>query len=131
HLPPMRKAGKAMLWAVAGFGLATIVFGVSKSFVLSLVMLALTGAFDNVSVVVRHTLIQSLPPDSMRGRVAAVNIIFIGASNELGGFESGATAAWWGPQHAVIIGGIGTILVVATIAMLSPQIRRLGSLRDI
>jgi MFS family permease len=131
HLPPMRRAGLAMLWAVAGFGLATIVFGVSTSFTLSFVMLALTGAFDNVSVVVRHTLIQSLPPETMRGRVAAVNIIFIGASNELGAFESGTTAQWWGPATAVVIGGIGTLVVVAAIAYLAPQVRRLGSLRDI
>jgi MFS family permease len=131
HLPPMRRAGRAMLWAVAGFGLATIVFGLSRSFWLSLMMLALTGAFDNVSVVVRHTLIQALPPDSMRGRVTAVNIIFIGASNELGAFESGATAAWLGPERAVVLGGIGTILVVTLIALLSPQVRRLGSLRDV
>jgi MFS family permease len=131
HLPPMKRAGLAMLWAVAGFGLATIVFGISRSFWLSMLMLALTGAFDNVSVVVRHTLIQTLPPDSMRGRVAAVNIIFIGASNELGAFESGATAAWLTPTVAVVVGGIGTIVVVATIALLAPQVRRLGSLREL
>jgi MFS family permease len=130
HMPPMRRAGRAMLWAVAAFGLATIVFGLSRSFWLSFLMLALTGAFDNVSVVVRHTLIQALPPDNMRGRVTAVNIIFIGASNELGAFESGVTAAWWGPQTAVVVGGIGTVLVVALIALLSPQVRRFGSLRD-
>jgi MFS family permease len=131
HMPPMKRAGMAMLWAVAGFGVATIVFGVSTSFWLSFLMLALTGAFDNVSVVVRHTLIQSLPPETMRGRVAAVNIIFIGASNELGAFESGTTAEWWGPKMAVVIGGIGTLLVVSVIAMLAPQVRRLGSLRDV
>jgi MFS family permease len=131
HLPPMRRAGMSMLWAVAGFGLATIVFGVSTSFTLSFVMLALTGAFDNVSVVVRHTLIQALPPETMRGRVAAVNIIFIGASNELGAFESGTTAPWWGPEMAVVIGAIGTLVVVAAIAYLAPQVRRLGSLRDV
>ena len=131
HLPPMRRAGRAMLWAVAGFGLATVVFGLSEWFWLSFLMLALTGAFDNVSVVVRHTLIQTLPPDNMRGRVAAVNIIFIGASNELGAFESGVTAEWWGPRTAVVVGGIGTIVVVALIALLAPQVRRLGSLRDV
>ena len=130
HLPPMRRAGRAMLWAVAGFGVATVVFGLSKSFWLSMLMLALTGAFDNVSVVVRHTLIQALPPDSMRGRVTAVNIIFIGASNELGAFESGVTAAWWGPEKAVVIGGVGTVLVVTLIALLSRQVRQFGSLRD-
>ncbi len=131
HLPPMERAGRAMLLAVAGFGVATIVFGMSRSFWLSFAMLALTGAFDNISVVVRHTLIQTLPPDLMRGRVAAVNIIFIGASNELGALESGLTAAWWGPQAAVVVGGIGTLLVVSLVAWLLPQVRRLGSLRDV
>ena len=130
HMPPMRKAGRSMLWAVAGFGVATIVFGFSKSFWLSFAMLALTGAFDNVSVVVRHTLIQALPPESMRGRVAAVNGVFIGASNELGGLESGLTAAWWGPVASVVLGGTGTLLVVAVVAALWPQVRRFGSLKD-
>jgi MFS family permease len=131
HMPPMRRAGRTMLWAVVGFGLATVVFGVSEWFWLSFLMLALTGAFDNVSVVVRHTLIQTLPPDGMRGRVAAVNIIFIGTSNELGAFESGLTAELWGPRTAVVVGGIGTVLVVAIIALLAPQVRKLGSLRDV
>lgn len=130
HLPPMKRAGRSMLWAVAGFGMATIVFGLSTSFWLSFVMLALTGAFDNVSVVVRHTLIQALPPESMRGRVAAVNGVFIGASNELGGLESGLTAAWWGPVRAVVAGGVGTLLVVAGVATIWPQVRRFGSLKD-
>ena len=92
HLPPFRKAGVAMLWAVAGFGVATIVFGISRSFTLSLVMLFLAGALDNVSVVVRHTLIQLLTPDEMRGRVSAVNSVFISSSNQIGGLESGETA---------------------------------------
>ena len=130
HMPPMKKAGRAMLWAVAGFGVATIVFGLSRSFWLSFAMLALTGAFDNVSVVVRHTLIQALPPESMRGRVAAVNGVFIGASNELGGVESGVTAAWWGPVASVVVGGIGTLLVVGGVALVWPQVRRFGSLKD-
>jgi len=130
HMPPMKKAGRAMLWAVAGFGVATIVFGLSKSFWLSFAMLALTGAFDNVSVVVRHTLIQALPPESMRGRVAAVNGVFIGASNELGGVESGVTAAWWGPVASVVFGGVMTIVVVAVVAWLWPQVRGFGSLKD-
>ena len=131
HLPPMERAGRAMLLAVAGFGAATVVFGLSRSFWLSFAMLALTGAFDNVSVVVRHTLIQTLPPDAMRGRVAAVNIIFIGASNELGALESGLTAAAWGPERAVAVGGLGTLLVVGVVAWLLPEVRRLGSLRDV
>jgi MFS family permease len=130
HMPPMKRAGRSMLWAVAGFGLATIVFGLSKSFWLSFAMLAVTGALDNISVVVRHTLVQALPPDAMRGRVAAVNGVFIGASNELGGLESGLTAAWWGPVASVVFGGVMTVVVVAAVAWLWPQIRKFGSLKD-
>jgi MFS family permease len=130
HLPPMKRAGRSMLWAVAGFGAATIVFGLSRSFWLSFAMLAITGALDNVSVVVRHTLVQALPPDSMRGRVAAVNGVFIGASNELGGLESGLTAAWFGPVTSVVFGGVMTIVVVAAAAWLWPEVRRFGSLKD-
>ncbi len=130
HLPPMKHAGRNLLLAVIGFGLATIVFGFSRSFVLSLVMLFLTGAFDNISVVVRHTLVQVLTPDSMRGRVSAVNNVFIGASNELGGFESGLTAQLLGPIASVVVGGIGTIGVVLAVAAIWPQVRRFGSLAD-
>ena len=93
HRPPLRHAGRDLLWAVTGFGLATIVFGLSQNFWLSLAMLFCTGAVDNISVIVRHTLVQMLTPDAMRGRVSAVNGMFIGASNELGGFESGMVAA--------------------------------------
>jgi MFS family permease len=128
HRPPMRQAGKALLWAVIGFGAATIVFGLSRSFALSLVMLALTGAFDNVSVVVRHTLVQVLTPDTMRGRVSAVNAVFIGSSNELGALESGLTAAAFGPIVSVVGGGIGTILVVLGVAAIWPEVRRFGRL---
>jgi len=131
HRPPMRHAGKAMLWAVAGFGAATIIFGLSRNFWLSLAMLFLTGAFDNISVVVRHSLVQMLTPDAMRGRVSAVNNIFIGASNELGGFESGMTAALLGPVVSVVAGGVGTILVVLGIGWLWPQVRRVGTLHDL
>ncbi|MBL8132940.1 MAG: MFS transporter [Anaerolineae bacterium] len=123
--PPFQNAGRAMLLAVAGFGAATVAFGLSTSFWLSVFLLALTGALDNISVVVRHTLIMTFTPDTMRGRVAAVNSVFIGTSNELGGFESGATAALMGPVGAVVFGGIGTILTVAVIARLSPGLRRL------
>lgn len=130
HLPPMRHAGRAMLWAVAGFGVATIVFGLSTSFWLSFLMLALAGAMDYVSVVVRHTLVQVLPPDGMRGRVAAVNNIFISASNQLGGFESGLTAKLLGAVRSVVFGGIGTLVVVAAVALKWPQVRRFGSLAD-
>jgi MFS family permease len=130
HMPPMKHAGRNLLLAVAGFGVATIIFGLSKSFTLSLTMLFLTGAFDNISVVVRHTLVQVLTPDSMRGRVSAVNNVFIGASNELGGFESGLTAQLFGPIWSVVAGGIGTILVVMSVAAIWPQVRKFGSLAD-
>ena len=128
HLPPLRQAGKALLWAVAGFGVATIVFGVSESFVLSVAMLALLGAMDSISVVIRSTLMLTKVPDEMRGRASAVNGIFISTSNELGGFESGAVAALWGPVFAVVSGGIGTILVVLLVARLWPEMRQLKSL---
>lgn len=129
HRPPMKKAGNAMLLAVAGFGLATIVFGLSRNYSLSFVALAFTGACDNVSVVVRHTLVQLLTPDAMRGRVSAVNNIFIGSSNEVGAFESGITAALFGPVLSVVGGGIGTILVVLGTAWKWPQVRQIGPLQ--
>ncbi len=128
--PPFQRAGLALLWSVLGFGLATIVFGLSRSFGLSLLMLMLTGAMDNISVVVRHTLVQIRTPNELRGRVAAINGVFISASNELGAFESGLTAALWGPVASVVVGGLGTLaVVVATIAVF-PQLRRLGPLHD-
>ena len=130
HLPPMKHAGRNLLLAVAGFGVATIVFGLSRNLPLSIAMLALTGAFDNISVVVRSTLVQVLTPDAMRGRVSAVNNVFIGASNELGGFESGLTAKAFGPIGSVVGGGIGTLLVVAATAVVWPAVRRFGSLQD-
>jgi MFS family permease len=128
HRPPLSRAGRDMLLAVAGFGVATIVFGVSRSFWLSLAMLFLTGFLDNVSVVVRHTLVQLRTPNEMRGRVSAVNSIFIGSSNELGGFESGAVARFLGPVFSVISGGIGTLLVVGVWAKLFPGLREFGRL---
>ena len=126
HSPPMRRPGVALMIAVTGFGLATIVFGLSRSFTLSLAMLFLTGVFDNVSVVVRNTLVQLLTPDSMRGRVSAVNNVFIGSSNEVGAFESGVTAAWFGPILSVVGGGIATILTVFTVALIWRQVLALG-----
>jgi len=131
HRRPLQRPGRALLWAVAAFGLATILFGFSRWFWLSMVALILTGAFDNISVVIRHTLIQILTPDSKRGRVSAVNSVFIGASNELGGFESGVTAAWFGPITSVVAGGIGTLLVVASVALAWPQLRSLGPLQSL
>jgi hypothetical protein len=128
HRPPLEKAGQALLWSVAAFGLATIGFGLSRWFWLSFLMLFACGAVDNVSVVVRHTLVQLLTPDEKRGRVSAVNSLFIGTSNELGGFESGLVAHLFGPVFSVVSGGVGTILVVIAIAMIWPEIRKYGRL---
>ncbi|MEP6973897.1 MAG: MFS transporter [Spartobacteria bacterium] len=128
YLPPMRQAGRTLLWCVSGFGAATIGFGLSHWFWLSLVMLFLTGIFDSVSMVVRQTLVQLLTPDEMRGRVSAVNNIFIGTSNEFGALESGLTAAIFGPVLSVVAGGIGTILVVGAVAAKWPQTRKIGAL---
>jgi MFS family permease len=128
HRPPMQKAGRAMLLAVMGFGLATIAFGFSRWFWFSLLMLFVCGAMDNISVVVRHTLVQLLTPDEKRGRVSAVNSLFIGTSNELGGFESGMVAYLLGPVFSVVSGGIGTILVVLAVAAIWPGIRKYGRL---
>lgn len=131
HRPPNGRAGRTMLWAVATFGAATIVFGASQNYWLSLAMLVVIGASDNISVIIRQTIIQSLTPDAMRGRVSAVNQVFIGASNELGGFESGVTAKLFGPVMSVVAGGMGTILVVLGVAKVWPQIRQLRSLREL
>jgi MFS family permease len=128
YLPPMKHAGKMLLWCVTGFGLATIIFGLSRSLWLSLVMLFLTGVFDSVSVVIRHTLLQLVTPDTMRGRISAVNNIFIGTSNELGALESGLTAALFGPIISVVAGGVGTILVVFGVSWVWPETRKIGAL---
>jgi MFS family permease len=128
HLPPMRNAGRTLLLAVAGFGLATIVFGLSTSFLLSVAMLAVLGALDNISVVIRGTLLLTQTPDEMRGRISSVNSIFIGISNELGSFESGLAASLFGPVVAVVAGGIGTIIVVFVVANSWPEIGQLKTL---
>lgn len=128
YLPPMKRAGRTLLVSVAGFGIATIIFGLSKSFALSFFMLVLTGAFDNVSMIVRHTLQQLLTPDHMRGRVAAVSSVFVGASNELGGLESGMVAHWFGPVFSVVSGGIGTLVVVLLTSRMAPQLLTVGRL---
>ncbi|HUN92228.1 MAG TPA: MFS transporter [Burkholderiaceae bacterium] len=120
--PLQRHVGRAMFAAVAVFGVATIVFGLSRVFGLSLAALFVLGAADMVSVVIRAAIVQLDTPDSMRGRVSAVNYVFIGASNQLGEFESGLTAAWFGTVPSVVIGGIGTLLVVAAWSRLFPQI---------
>lgn len=127
HLPPLRRPGVAMLWAVAGFGAATIVFGLSSSFELSLAVLFLAGALDNISVVVRSTLVQVLTPNEMLGRVSAVNNVFISTSNQLGGFESGLVARLFGPVFSVVSGGIGTLLVVAGVGLRWPEVTRFES----
>jgi len=128
HRPPMRRAGPTLLWVVAGFGIATIVFGVSQSFWLSLAALFFTGVFDSVSVVIRGTLVPTRTPDHLRGRVSAVENVFIGTSNELGGFESGTVAHFFGPVASVVAGGVGTILVVLWVAFAFPEIRRLRTI---
>jgi MFS family permease len=122
--PLQRRVGHKLLAAVAVFGLATLVFGLSTHFGLSLLALAITGAADNISVVTRMTLVQLETPDAMRGRVAAVNSIFIGASNQLGEFESGATAALFGPVGSVVMGGVGTMLIAALWLRLFPALAR-------
>ncbi len=128
HLPPMKNAGRTLLLAVAGFGVFTIIFGLSTWFWLSVLMLALLGGLDNISVVIRATLLLTQTPDEMRGRISGVNGIFIGISNELGSFESGFAAALFGPVIAVVGGGIGTILVVLLAAKTWPEIRNLKTL---
>lgn len=125
---PLRNAGPTLLWAVAGFGIATIVFGFSRNLYLSLAMMVLLGALDSISVVLRGTLVQLFTPDRLMGRVQAVNFLFITSSNELGAFESGAVAAAFGPVASVVSGGIGTLLVVACVAKVWPQLRGLDRL---
>lgn len=138
HRGPIQRAGRTLLWSVIGFGAATVVFGVSRSFWLAWAMLFLTGAFDMVSVVIRHTLIQLWTPDAMRGRVSAVNGMFIGISNELGEFESGTVAhaferlgdPAFGPTVSVVSGGLGTIVAAGVAIWLFPAMRRHGRLDD-
>jgi MFS family permease len=127
--PIEKRAGAKMFACVAIFGAATIVFGLSRSFALSLVALVVVGASDMVSVYVRSALVQLATPDAMRGRVSAVNMVFIGASNELGEFESGLTAQWLGTVASVVVGGVGTLLVVALWVWRFPKLRRVDELR--
>ncbi len=128
RFPLRRKAGRTMFGAVAVFGMATMVFALSTSFLLSLGTLVILGAADMISVVIRQSLVQIRTPDEMRGRVSAVNSLFIGTSNQLGEFESGVTAAWFGVVPAVLLGGIGTIIVVLAWMRLFPQLSRVDSL---
>jgi MFS family permease len=126
--PLSRRVGRSMFIAVAVFGLATIVFALSRSFVLSLATLVVLGASDMISVVVRSSFVQLETPDHMRGRVSAVNSVFIGTSNQLGEFESGVTAAWLGPVPAVLLGGVGTVVVVLLWIRLFPTLFGLDKL---
>lgn len=128
HRPPFKNAGWALLLSVAGFGLATIIFGISTNLWLSVAMLALLGGLDNISVVIRQTLFLTYTPDEIRGRASAVNSIFISLSNELGGFESGLVASLFGPIIAVVGGGLGTLLVVGAVAQAWPELRSLKTL---
>jgi MFS family permease len=129
--PIERRAGAKMFFCVALFGVATIAFGLSRSFALSLAMLIVAGATDMISVFVRSALVQLATPDAMRGRVSAVNMMFIGASNELGEFESGLTAQWFGTTPAVVMGGLGTLAVVAVWAWRFPELRKVDRLNDV
>jgi MFS family permease len=131
HRPPLTHPGRALLWSVVGFGVAIIVFGVSRWFWLSLVALFFTGAFDNISVVVRQSLVQLLTPDALRGRVTAVNQIFIGSSNEIGALRAGLMSALIGPVSAVVWGGIGTVAVALAVARAVPPLRRLPALHTL
>jgi MFS family permease len=128
HRPLRGRSGPTLLWSVAGFGVFTIIFGISRSLVLSLIALFLLGASDMISVIIRATLVQLGTPDAMRGRVTAVDMIFIGASNEFGQFESGLTAQWFGTVPAVVLGGIGTLIVIGIWAWRFPELRNAGEL---
>jgi MFS family permease len=138
HRPPLQKAGRALLWSVVAFGIATILFGYAKWLWISFLLLFISGAVDNISVVVRHTLVQLLTPDEKRGRVSAVNNLFIGTSNELGAFRSAIVAQLAGPSlghslasgaiFSAASGGVGTLLVVAAVALIWPEIRKYGRL---
>ncbi|REK11927.1 MAG: MFS transporter [Planctomycetota bacterium] len=128
HRPPIAKAGRSLLLSVAAYGVAIFVFGISRSFMLSFVALFCTGAFDCISVVIRHTLVQMLTPDRMRGRVSAISGMFVSTSNEMGEFESGTLARLTSPVFAVVFGGIGTLVVVLFVALRNPRLRRYGRL---
>jgi MFS family permease len=125
HLPPLRRAGRTLLLCVAGFGVATIAFALSRTLLLSLLMLAASGALDNVSVVLRSTLLQNLTPQHMLGRVSSVNQVFIGSSNEIGAFESGLAARLMGLVPSVLFGGCMTLLVVGFTSWKVPELRKM------
>jgi len=131
HRAPLRRPGWTMLWAVAGFGVVVVGFGFSHWYWLSFAMLVLSGCFDNVSVVVRQSMVQLMTPDHLRGRVTAVNQIFVISSNEVGAFRAGTMAGMFGPVVAAVAGGVGTVLVVLGTGALFPQLKRLGRLPDL
>jgi MFS family permease len=131
RFPLKGRLGPLLFWCVAGFGLSTIVFGISKSFWLSLLSLAFVGGFDMVSMVIRNVLVQLGTPNAMRGRVSSIENVFIGASNELGAFESGTVAAWIGAEASVLVGGVGTLIVVALWAWGFPRLRRYDAATNI
>jgi len=131
RMKPWQRPGRLLLGVVAGFGLATIGFGLSRNFALSLFCLSLVGATDTVSVIIRMTLEQTITPDALRGRVSSINFLFVGFSNELGSFESGAAAAWLGPVWAVVGGGIAAIMIVGLVSVMWPQLRRIGPLHTL
>ena len=131
HLPPWERPGRVLLGAVAGFGVATIGLGLSRWFPLTLVCLFFTGVFDSVSIVIRLTLEQVITPDALRGRVAAIKSVFVGFSNEFGAFESGATAALFGPIASVVGGGLGVLVVVVAIRRTWPELWSLAPLHTL
>jgi len=133
YRPLRRKMGSTLLWCVGAYGVFTILFGISRSLVLSMAALMLVGASDMVSVIIRATFLQLGTPDEMRGRVNAVDMIFIGASNQVGQFESGVTAQWWGTVPAVIVGGVGAIVIAGLWGWIFPELRKaedVGSLKN-
>ena len=129
HRPPMRRAGFSLFASVAAFGVCMIAFALSRSFWVSFAVLFASGVFDNVSVVIRSTLLQTRTPEHLLGRVSSVNQIFIGSSNEIGAFESGVAAKLLGAAPSVVIGGVLTLVVVAVTAARIPELRRLGAIR--
>jgi hypothetical protein len=129
RFPPFAHSGRNLLLAVTGFGVCTIGFGLSRSLPLSVLFLALGGASDMVSVVIRSLMLQMRTPEALLGRVSSVNQIFIGSSNEIGAFESGLTARWWGAVTSVVVGGVATLCVAATVAWRVPSLRRLRQLK--
>jgi MFS family permease len=131
HRTPLARPGLTLLWSIAGFGLAIVVFGWSHWYWLSFVALLFTGVFDSVSVIVRQSLVQLLTPDHLRGRVTSVNQIFIGSSNEIGALRAGLMGALVGPVAAVVWGGLGTLLVAGVVAAAVPGLRRLAPLHTL